>query len=110
MCGGDDHLAMEAPVSSPSLRSFDQDFLSYTWVYLRAFRAFLVTVRIQYFLIWSPISISSMFSLCIPYLMLHALHDWFFILSVDLPSWVRVERRLLTAVMTSIHEALASLK
>ena len=26
--------------------------------------------------------------------MLHALQDWFFILSVDLSSWVRVEGRL----------------
>ncbi|KAL6336206.1 hypothetical protein AAG906_011088 [Vitis piasezkii] len=70
MCGGDDHLAWKRPVSSemcrglrttgrPSLRSFDQDFLSYT---------------------------------------------------VDLPSWVRVERRLVrffTTAMASIHEALA---
>ena len=28
------------------------------------------------------------------YLMLYALQDWFFILSVDLSSWVRVEERL----------------
>ena len=39
-------------------------------------------------------SIFSMFSLCLPYLVFHALHDWFFILSVDLPSWVRVQRSL----------------
>ncbi|KAL6331331.1 hypothetical protein AAG906_011268 [Vitis piasezkii] len=105
MCGGDDHLAWKRPVSLEAcrglrtirgLRSFDQDFLSYTWVHLRAFRASLVTVRIQYFLIWSP--------------------DWFFILSVDLPSWVKVERKLTVivdqfmAAMASIQEALASLK
>ena len=60
--------------------------------------------------------------------MLHALQDWFFILSVDLSSWVRVEGRLVRfskrsdmdqrvvtvdqfiATMTSIHEALANLK
>ena len=59
--------------------------------------------------------------------MLHALQDWFFILSVDLSSWVRVEGRLVhfsekldmdqrvvivdqfTIAMASIQEALASL-
>ena len=69
-----------------------------------------------------------MFSLSIPYLMLHALQDWFFILSVDLPSWVRVEGNLVyffersdmdqrivtvdpfTITMASIQEALASLR
>ena len=39
-------------------------------------------------------SIFSMFSLCLPYLVFHALHDWFFILSVDLPYWVRVKGSL----------------
>ena len=60
--------------------------------------------------------------------MFHALQDWFFILSVDLSSWVRVEGRLVcfsersdmdrrivivdqfTAAMASIQEALASLR
>ena len=60
--------------------------------------------------------------------MLHALQDWFFILSVDLSSWVRVEGILVrfsersdmnqrvvtvdqfTATMASIQEALASLR
>ena len=60
--------------------------------------------------------------------MLHALQDWFFILSVDLPSWVRVEGNLVyffersdmdqwivtvdpfTITMASIQEALASLR
>ena len=60
--------------------------------------------------------------------MFHALQDWFFILSVDLPSWVRVEGNLVyffersdmdqrivtvgqfTAAMASIQEALASLR
>ena len=69
-----------------------------------------------------------MFSLCIPYLAFHALRDWFFILSVDLPTWVRVEESLVrfsersnmdqrvvivdqfTAAMASIQEALASLR
>ena len=59
--------------------------------------------------------------------MLHALQDWFFILNVDLSSWVRVEGRLVhssekldmdqrvvtvdqfTIAMASIQEALASL-
>ena len=42
-----------------------------------------------------------MFSLCLPYLVFHALHDWFFILSVDLPSWVRVEGRLVRTPVRS---------
>ena len=60
--------------------------------------------------------------------MLHALQDWFFILSVDLSSWVRVEGILVrfsersdmnqrvatvdqfTTTMASIQEALASLR
>ena len=60
--------------------------------------------------------------------MLHALQDWFFILSVDLPSWVKVEGNLVyffersdmdqwivtvdpfTITMASIQEALASLR
>ena len=60
--------------------------------------------------------------------MFHALRDWFFILSVDLPTWVRVEESLVrfsersnmdqrvvivdqfTAAMASIQEALASLR
>ena len=60
--------------------------------------------------------------------MFHALQDWFFILNVDLPSWVRVEMILVrfaersgmdqqsvtvdqfTAAMAFIHEALANLK
>ena len=37
-------------------------------------------------LILAQTSIFSNFSLCIPYLVLHALQDWFFILSVDLSS------------------------
>ena len=79
-------------------------------------------------LILAQTSIFSNFSLCIPYLVLHAFQDWFFILSVDLSSQVRVEGRLVhffersdidrrvvtvdqfTAAMTSIQEALASLK
>ncbi|KAL6343002.1 hypothetical protein AAG906_017022 [Vitis piasezkii] len=59
MCGGDDHLAWKRPVSSEVckglrttayLRSFDQDFFPYMymWVHLRAFRASLVTIQIQY--------------------------------------------------------------
>ncbi|KAL6316663.1 hypothetical protein AAG906_019574 [Vitis piasezkii] len=75
MCGGDDHLAWKRPVSSEACRG------------LRtaggAFGASLIIVGIQYSLFY----ISSMFSLCLPYLVLHALQDWFFILSVDLPSW-----------------------
>ena len=60
--------------------------------------------------------------------MLHALQDWFFILSVDLSSWVRGEGILVrfsersdmdqrvvtvdqfTAAMASIQEALTNLK
>ena len=60
--------------------------------------------------------------------MLHALQDWFFILSVDLPSWVRVEGSLVcffersdmdqrvvivdqfTTAMASIQEASSSLR
>ena len=45
-------------------------------------------------LILAQTSIFSNFSLCIPYLVLYALQDWFFILSVDLPYWVRVEGSL----------------
>ena len=59
--------------------------LSYSQTTLLHFDALLIPVQTN---------ISSMFSLCIPYLMLHALRDWFFILSVDLPSWVRVEGSL----------------
>ncbi|KAL6349653.1 hypothetical protein AAG906_041060 [Vitis piasezkii] len=65
MCGSDDHLAWKRPVSSEECRG----------------------LRIAG-------GISSMFSSCIPYLMFHALQDWFFILSVDLPSWVRVDGSL----------------
>ncbi|KAL6323313.1 hypothetical protein AAG906_029320 [Vitis piasezkii] len=65
MCGGDNHLAWKHPVSSEACRG-------------------LHTIG----------GISSMFSLCLPYLVFHALQDWFFILSVDLPSWVRVQRSL----------------
>ena len=51
------------------------------------------TVLLHFDVLLIPIqtSISSMFSLCIPYLVFHALQDWFFILNVDLPSWVRVQ-------------------
>ena len=56
--------------------------LSYSWIILLHFDVLLIPVQT---------SISSMFSLCLPYLVLHALQDWFFILSVDLSSWVRVE-------------------
>ena len=54
------------------------------------------TVLLHFDVLLSPVqtSISSMFSLCIPYLVFHALQDWFFIFSVDLSSWVRVEGRL----------------
>ena len=88
------------------------------------------TVLLHFDVLLSPVqtSISSMFSLCIPYLAFHALRDWFFILSVDLPTWVRVEESLVrfsersnmdqrvvivdqfTAAMASIQEALASLR
>ena len=64
----------------------------------------------------------------IPYLVLLALQDWFFILSVDIPSWVRVEGKLIytpmrsdmdqqsvtvdqfTTTMASIQEALTNLR
>ncbi|KAL6323330.1 hypothetical protein AAG906_029337 [Vitis piasezkii] len=95
MYGGDDHLAGKYPVSSEVCRG-----LHTTWVHLRAFRASLVTVQIQYFLIWSPIE-----------------SDWFFVLNLDSPSWVRVEDRLqyvtvdqFTAAMASIQEALTNLR
>ncbi|RVW44807.1 hypothetical protein CK203_112480 [Vitis vinifera] len=43
-----------------------------------------------------PISSEACRGLCTTrgYLVLHALQDWFFIFSVDLSSWVRVEGRL----------------
>ena len=53
-----------------------------------------VLLHFDVLLILVQTSISFMFSLCLPYLVLHALQDWFFILSVDLSSWVRVEGRL----------------
>ena len=59
--------------------------LSYSQTTLLHFDALLIPVQTNF---------SSMFSLCIPYLMFYALRDWFFILSVDLPSWVRVEGSL----------------
>ncbi|RVW80741.1 hypothetical protein CK203_050712 [Vitis vinifera] len=63
-----------------------------------------------------------------PHSFLHALQDWIFVLSLDLPSWISVEGRLVrfsersgidqqvvivdqfTAAMASIQEALASLR
>ena len=59
--------------------------LSYSQTTLLHFDALLIPVQTNF---------SSMFSLCIPYLMFHALRDWFFIFSVDLPSWVKVEGSL----------------
>ncbi|RVX08355.1 hypothetical protein CK203_017817 [Vitis vinifera] len=118
MCGGDDHLAWKHPVSSEAcrgLRTFGG------WVHLRAFRVSLVTIWIQYFLIWPPMRVlrdQYEFKLQLD-------HPSAF---VDLPSWVRVEGKLVhtpmrsdmdqqfitvdqfTAAMASIQEALTSLR
>ncbi|KAL6324532.1 hypothetical protein AAG906_013344 [Vitis piasezkii] len=64
MCGGDNHLAWKRPISSEACRG-------------------LCTTRGSR----TP-------WILFKYLVFHALQDWFFILSVDLSYWVRVEGRL----------------
>ena len=88
------------------------------------------TIRLHFdvLLISIQISIPSVFSLCRTLILFLMFQDQRFFLSLDLPSWVRVEGRLVrfseildmdqqvvtidqfTAAMASIQEALASLR
>ena len=88
------------------------------------------TVRLHFdvLLVLAQINISYVFSLWRALISFLMFYDQCFVLSLDLPSWLRVEDRLIrfseisdidqqvvtidqfTAVMTSIQEALASFK
>ena len=93
--------------------------MSYGRIVYLHFDALLISVHI---------SISSVFSLCRTLILFLMFQDRRFILNLDLPSWVKVEGRLVrfsersdmdqqvvtadefTTVMASIQEALASLR
>ncbi|RVW26287.1 hypothetical protein CK203_117751 [Vitis vinifera] len=75
MCGGDDHLAWKCPVSSKACRG-----LHTAGGIGSSFSVWIYHLGLEY--------------RGAQYLVLHTLQDWFFILSVDLSSWVRVEGRL----------------